>query len=129
MSDLDASYVLWDARVCEKLYAFVRGNWSALAAKQTPMVVHLMAYSSQRTISQNKLYWRLLQDIAETAWIDGRQFSKDAWHETFRHRFLPRAETPEGELPVSTASLTVREFTDYINRVESYAATELGLEV
>lgn len=129
MTEFSQSYVIRDPLILERVLAVIRGNWRAMAQSGHAMTCQLGTESDKRSLDQNKRMWALLQDIADNAWIDGRQFSKDAWHEHFRAMFLPKIESPSGDYPVSTASLTVREFTDYINRVESYAATELGLEV
>jgi len=129
MTEFSQSYVIRDPLILECVLAVIRGNWRAMAQSGHAMTCQLGTESDKRSLDQNRLYWALLSDISEHAWIDGRQFSRDAWHEHMRATFLPKIESPSGSYPVSTASLTVREFTDYINRVESYAATELGLEV
>jgi len=129
MQDLDATYVLRDSVIAQKFFAFVKGNWPAMAEHGKPMVAHLMTESSKRSIDQNRLYWRLLSDIADSAWLDGAQFSKDAWHEHFRDAFLPKIETPSGLKPVSTSSLNVGQFSRYIEQIEAYAASELGIEL
>ena len=72
----------------------------------------------------------MLTTIAEQAWVDGRQFSKDTWHEHFARLYLPHTEivTPYGEIVSrrkSTTELTVSEFSEYLQRVQSDAASSL----
>jgi len=127
--DLDVFYVLRDAVIAERLQAFVRANWAGMAQRGQPMLIHLMTEKAERSLTQNRRYWALLSDIAENAWVGGRRYSKDAWHEYFRERYLPKLEGPMGEHPVSTASLTVKDFSAYMERIEAHAASELGIEL
>jgi len=128
--DLDVFYVLRDAVIAERLQAFVRANWAGMAQRGQAMVVHLMTEKAERSLSQNRFYWRLLTDIAENAWVGGRRYSKDAWHEYFRERYLPKLEGPLAtEHAASTASLTVKDFSAYMERIEAHAASELGIEL
>ncbi|MDN7413539.1 recombination protein NinB, partial [Burkholderia vietnamiensis] len=88
----------------------------------------------QRNALQNRLYWgAILKAIAEQAWIEGRQFDKDAWHEYFAHKFgiSEELELPSGEIFLrrkSTSKMTVGEFSEYLNQIQSFAAAELGVE-
>lgn len=80
---------------------------------------------SKRSIEQNKRYWALLREVAATVWVDGRQFSDEVWHEQFRRWFIGMDETimPDGEVVIrgiSTTTLTVAEFTDYMTRIEHW---------
>lgn len=36
-----------------------------------------------------------LKDIAEQAWVNGRQFSAEVWHEHFKRQYLPEDNDPE----------------------------------
>jgi hypothetical protein len=129
MSDFSASYIIRDDKILARAIAMIRGNWVAMAGRNEAMVVHLTADSATRSQEQNRRYWALLSDIAASAWVDGRQFDKDVWHEEFRQRFLPRIDGPSGSYPVSTTSLTVKAFAHYMEDVSIFASQELGLEV
>jgi NinB protein len=129
MSDLDVSYVLREPIYLERCVSFLRGNWQRLAQEGKPLVCHIFPESSKRSLEQNRYYWRLLTDIADNAWVFGRQFHKDAWHEEFRMTFLPKLETPTGYCAVSTASLSVKDMAEYISKIEVYACETLGLEI
>jgi len=129
MSQFAQSYVIRDPLILERVLAVIRGNWRAMAQSGHPMTCQLGAESDKRSLDQNRLYWALLSDISDNAWLDGRQFSRDAWHEHFRALYLPKIESPSGPYPASTKSLTVAEFSRYIEKIEAYATSELGIEL
>lgn len=80
-----------------------------------------------------------LKDIAEQAWIDGRQFSAEVWHEWAKREFLPEEFDPElcrenyrkwdfdpsGErvLVGSTTMLTSKGFSDHMTMLEAAGAS------
>lgn len=102
-----------------------------------------------RSTSQNALMWgSRLKDIATQAWVNGRQFSDDTWHEYLKEQFLPEGNElnlvelvkdadkyrkwefkPDGgrRLCGSTTQLTTKGMTLYMTQCESYAAQELGV--
>ena len=105
-----------------------------------------------RTLDQNAAMWAgPLRDISEQAWIEGRQFSIEVWHDHFKREYLPdefaisREELehavkhpdtyrkwdigPGGDrvLVGSTTELTKSGFTDYLRQVEAFGA-ELGVQ-
>jgi hypothetical protein len=129
MSELDAFYVVRDEKILARVISVINGNWRGMLATGHPMLVHLMSENARRTIEQNRLYWKLLSNMAEGAWVAGRKYDKDAWHEHMRMLFLPRLEGPDGSsYPVSTSSLNVKQFAAYIDQIEAYAANDLGIE-
>jgi hypothetical protein len=92
-----------------------------------------------RKLDQNALMWvGPLADIAEQAWVEGRQFSAEVWHEHFKRAYLPEEidpelckegyrkwdYTPAGErvLVGSTTDLTVKGFAQYLTQVEADGA-------
>lgn len=88
---------------------------------------------SRRTIEQNKRLWALYGELSQNAWVNGRQFSPDIWHEYLKGYFLGYHETvlPTGEVfktPISTTTLNTAEMTDYQNKIQAYGASEFGIE-
>ncbi len=84
-----------------------------------------------RTLEQNARYWGrgVLAQIAEKAVVGGRRFSAEAWHEQFKRQFIGIDELPSGQvIGKSSTKLTVKQFTDFVDQVEAYAATELGVQ-
>lgn len=102
----------------------------------------------QRTLDQNAAMWAgPLRDIAEQAWIDGRQFTAEVWHEWYKREYLPdesRLSHEELELRVknpdtyrkwdidpggnrvlvgSTTQLTKFGFGEYLQKVEAHGAS------
>ena len=97
-----------------------------------------------RKLDQNALMWvGPLADIAEQAYVDGRKFSAEVWHEHFKREHLPEEFDPEqckegyrkwdylpsGDrvLVGSTTDLTVAGFARYLGKVEADGAN-LGVE-
>lgn len=79
-----------------------------------------------------------LKDIAEQAWVNGRQFSAEVWHEHFKRQYLPEDNDPEIHLLAkdgyrkwdidpagnrvligSTTQLLKRGFALYLQQVEA----------
>ncbi len=84
----------------------------------------------KRGTQQNRLYWLLIHVIADKAWSkEGRSYSADTWHLHFRKTFLGAKDydIPGGQtltIPNSTADLSVDEFSDYVGKVEAWAAEQ-----
>lgn len=84
---------------------------------------------SKRSLEQSKRYWALLREVSANAWISGRQFSAEVWHEQFKRWFIGSDEIvmPDGEVVlrgISTTTLTVAEMTDYMTRIEQWCAEQ-----
>lgn len=96
-----------------------------------------------RKPSQNEAMWAgPLRDIAEQAWVDGRQFQIETWHEYFKEKYLPEDDDPELEtlardgyrkwdidpdgnrqLIGSTTQLLIRGMALYMQQVEAHGAS------
>lgn len=127
---MDRLFVIRDERALAALDAFLRANAQAMADEGRPIAVHVTEHKAKRNGQQNRLYWALLRDISEGAWVSGKQFPSEAWHAFFAGKFIGWQETPGGErAPISTTTLDVHAFADYITRIQAYAATELGIEL
>ena len=114
--------------------AFVNANWRACADAGKPLSVTVAEHRARRTGEQNRFYWRALGDIAANAWVDGRQYDAESWHEHFKRTLLgvEEAVLPGGEVltrGISTTTLSIAEMADYIDRITAYAVDELGIEV
>lgn len=97
-------------------------------------------FKKPRKLDQNALMWvGPLDDISKQAFLNGHQFSKDAWHYYFKVEFLPEEYDPElclkgyrkwdyapnGDriLVGSTTQLTVKGFAQYLTQVEAFGAS------
>ena len=125
------SFVLRDEVNCRQLYTFLRSNWLAMAQAGRPLGVLVAEHKAKRTGPQNRFYWgAALRSIAENAWVDGKQYSAEAWHEHFKRQFIGVEETPDGgRVGISTTTLDVAAFSEYVERVMQYAAEHLGVIV
>lgn len=97
-----------------------------------------------RKLDQNARMWSgPLKDLSEQAWLDGRQFSPEVWHEFAKRNFLPEEFDPElclegfrkwdidpaGErvLIGSTTQLTVKGMAWYMEQLYALGGS-LGVE-
>jgi hypothetical protein len=74
----------------------------------------------------------VLKQISESAWVDGKQYDKDTWHEFFARKYgvLDELTLPDGEIITrrkSTTQMSVGEFSEYLDAVQSYAGDALGV--
>lgn len=121
-------FVLREESQCRALYAYLKNNWPACAKSGKPLVVSVAEYNEKRNNPQNALMWALLAEIAEQAMVDGRRYPKECWHDHLRGELLGYVDLPNGKkTPISTTTLSVSEFAEYVNRIMAYAATELGV--
>lgn len=93
-----------------------------------------------RSLDANAYYWLRLGEIAQQAFIDGKQFDSEVWHTYLKRNVMPEqvtlkdgsvrskwVEQPDGELDViSTTKLEKSCFHDYTLCVEVFGA-ELGV--
>jgi len=127
---VNRTFVLRNETNAKQLWAFLRANWTVMAQAGKPLSVLVMEHKAKRSNPQNKLLWATLNEIAANAWVDGKQYSADAWHEHFKRTFIGTEELPGGGTAgISTTTLAVPEFTTYLERVMQYAAEELGVEL
>ena len=105
-----------------------------------PIEVVIREQVKPRKLSQNAVMWAgPLADIAEQAYINGRRYSAEVWHEFLKREYLPEefdtllckegyrkwAMAPDGErvLTGSTGMLTVSGFAQYLTQVEAHGAS------
>jgi len=112
------------AVIKEQLYPFI-GKWLQ-AGKTLVLTVSL----KKRTKPQNRRYWGrgVLAQVAEQATSDGRLYSAESWHEVFKRMFIGVEELPNGQvIGMSSTKLNTAEFCEFCDKVEAYAATDLGV--
>lgn len=110
---------------------FIRQNAANIIASlpitDKPLEIIVRQHVKDRSAAQNRLYWKWITEIANQA-----GWHKDAVHEDLAARYLPTIEVagPNGtrKTRTSTASLNVKEFSDYLRNVEAFAA-EWGIEL
>lgn len=109
-----------------------------------PLEVSAREVVRSRSTDSNALMWAgPLRDIANQAWINGRQYSAEVWHEHCKREYLPEEPDddlcksgyrkwdylPNGDrvLIGSTTQLTVRGFALYLQTIEAFGAS-LGVQ-
>ena len=84
----------------------------------------------KRTQAQNRRYWGngVLKQVAEQAVFNGRIYSAEIWHEQFKRMFIGVIELPSGEvIGMSSKELSTADFCEFCDKVEAYAASQLGV--
>lgn len=122
------TFILRDLVVVKKLIKYLESNYHDALIENKPMVVRITKYKSVRTVEQNKYYWSVLQQIAESGWVNARQYSSEIWHEFLKKKFIGLDDLPDGgAIGKTTTTLNTKEMADYITQVEAFAATELNI--
>ncbi|WP_375592269.1 recombination protein NinB [Chitiniphilus eburneus] len=133
MAHVYKEFVLTAPSVWQALGAFVKANAGAFLHQGSPLRIIVTSSEAKRNKEQNARYWKaVLEQIATQAWVDGHQFDKDVWHEHYARKYGVHEEMrlPDGTLILrrkSTSDMNVREFAEYMTRVEADAASELGV--
>ncbi|MNY37728.1 NinB protein [compost metagenome] len=124
------TFVLRDDNNAQAFWGFLKNNWRQMASAGKPLAVSVTEHRAQRSTQANKRYWAVLNDIASHAYLDGRQYSVQAWHAYFAANFIGCEDLPGGgTTAISTTTLNVEEFSAYLERILHFAATELGVEL
>jgi hypothetical protein len=109
-----------------------------ILAEGKPVQITCGEMERDRSILQNRYYWAAcIREISEQARINGQRYTVDAWHELFKRQFLGfevvKVEVAGRKRAVtirrlrSTTALKVREMSQYLDEVQSFAAAELGV--
>lgn len=90
--------------------------------------VEVVQHQDKRTLSQNKLYWAIATEIArETG------HTPDEIHEYCKATFLPKRivsfDGKDTEIVGSSAELDKPAFSEYVERVMAWAASDFGIVV
>lgn len=119
-TDADAQ-ALWD---------LLKAQWRPAATNGKPLSVSVATYRVKRTDSQNKRLHALVSEISEQAVLGGKRYDTEAWKEYFRQAFIGVEELPGGSVRgISTTSLDIGEFAEFMNKIEAYAVQELGIDI
>lgn len=103
---------------------------------QHPIECVIREAIKSRKTDQNSLMWSgALKDISEQAWIAGRTYSAEVWHEHFKREHLPEEYQegitkegyvkwdylPNGDkvLIGSTTQLTTKGFSEYLEKIHA----------
>ena len=93
-----------------------------------PWRIELTPHRSKRTPDQNALLWAIYTEIAK-----GTGHSSEEIHEALKHKLLPPRHITVADqvlmVPGSTAKLDTAAFSDYVEQVRAWSASELGIVV
>ncbi|WP_211243417.1 recombination protein NinB [Chitiniphilus eburneus] len=133
MAHVYKEFVLTAPSVWQALGAFVKANAAAFLHQGSPLRIIVTSSERKRSNEANARYWKgVLEQIATQAWVNGRQYGKEIWHEHYARKFgiCDEMRLPDGTLILrrkSTTEMSSREFAEYMTRVEADAASELGV--
>jgi hypothetical protein len=109
-----------------------------------PLEVEVREEKRVRGLDQNAYYWVRASEIADQAWIGGRQYSAEVLHEYMKREYLPEEDdehifdlvkdwqaykkwdhTPDGDRICvgSTTQLTPKGFGQFVEQVEAFGAS------
>ena len=90
----------------------------------------LKVFRNNRSLNQNSLYWMWLtccEKESETG------YDKDDFHLMFKKKFLPWIIKSIDDVTVeklaSTSKINTKEFTEYLDKIQIYAASTLGVNL
>lgn len=110
----------------------IYNNLGAWLEANAELEVCIRPYNSKRSVEQNRRLWKIYGELADKAWVNGRRYSAETWHEYCKGMFLgyELKAMPDGtelKTPISTTTLNTAEMTDYQNRLQAWAAGNFGL--
>jgi len=91
-----------------------------------PWEIEVKPFSFNRSVQQNKKYWALIGELGSFLGYEEQEM-----HELMKYKFLSYKQEMLGDEMVvvpSTSKLTVKEFVEYLNKVENFAIS-LGFQV
>lgn len=130
MSDMFREFIIENDKVWECAKVFIESNRKMLAELNTPIRLTVSTKEEKRRERQNRYYFGIvLKSIEEQAWVSGKRFTKDAWHELLANQFgeFVEIELPDGNnilKRLSTTEMSVKRFAKYITEVTAYACSE-----
>lgn len=127
---LSRIFILREIAHLSSCFSFLREHWAIYAAQGQFLAVSVQVFKCKRSLEQNRRYWgpAVMGQIAEQAYVNGRRFEKQVWHEQFKRLFIGQLDLPGGgQLGMSSSALNVEEFSLFMQQVEAFAATELGV--
>lgn len=127
-------FTLRNPSIWQALVALIKGNAKPMLERGTPIRIIVTTDEVKRNVEQNRRLWGYTyKTIAEQAWVGGKQYPADVYHEMYARMFgvCDEVTLPDGEIVTrrkSTTQMTVKEFADYMTKVEAHAASELGVQ-
>ena len=130
---LNREFNLTSKEATEAAINFVRNNWESFSTTETPLFLIVSTAEKKRRDRANRFYWGVvIKSIVEQAWVNGRQFHADVWHEYYASKFGIHKEMtlPNGKQVLkrlSTTEMSIKDFAEYTEKVTVEAASELAV--
>ena len=83
--------------------------------------VEVKPFAFNRSVQQNRRYWKIIQELGSYLGYDEGEM-----HELMKYKFLSYKQEMLGDEMVvipSTSKLNIKEFVDYLSKVERFAST------
>lgn len=114
------------------LMTTIYNNLGAWLEANAELEVCIRPYNSKRSVEQNRRLWKIYGELADKAWVNGRRYNAETWHEYCKGVLLgfdikAMPDGTEVKTPISTTTLNTAEMTDYQNRLQAWAAREFGI--
>lgn len=107
----------------ERAAAIIRGLNPA-----RPWRITIVQHRERRSPEQNALLWAIYSEIGKETGNEAEDI-----HEAMKFRFLPPVQIEIGgeyiPVPPSSRKLDTKEFSEFVERVQAFAASELGIVV
>lgn len=114
------------------------GMAKQLLADGKPVHIQVSQHEDDRSLRANAYYWGCaLPCISSQAMLEGQRWTVDAWHEFGKRQFLGYeikrlvVAGKKKKLVIrrlrSTSDLKVRAFSKYLDELQAFAVTDLGV--
>jgi len=119
-------FYLRELRNLDSLKAYLETHWVSVASKR-PLRIEVIQEGDKRSSAANRHYFgAVLRQIADQAKLEGIHHSPEIWHEVFKRKFIGLVDLPNGgSMGKSSANLDAESFANFVQEVESFAATTL----
>lgn len=101
-------------------------NRISMLVMDKPWQVEIKPYKKNRSLAQNKLYWKWITCIG-----DEIGYTSDELHAIMADKFLLDEIIEYGGKEIrkdkSTSRLTTKQFTEYLEKIDRFASAELGI--
>jgi hypothetical protein len=108
------SFILRDNAIRDRAIEYI-----ASLPLEPLLEVDVYKHKKKRTTQQNKLYWAILNELAEVS-----PHSSEVWAEYFKQEFIGIEEKiVNGRVikrGISTTTLSTTEFADYVTRIQVF---------
>lgn len=134
-------FVLHSDAEARQLFEFLKQRDELLRTRGKVLQVVVSEYATDRAAAQNARMWvGTLGPMEKQARMNGHHLPAKSWHILMKTIFLPETcakginkwkylPTGDRELTMSTGDLNEDEHDLYMHEVNSYASTELGVQL